>query len=295
MPNACSGFVRKDNLEMQPLTIGHSPDADDAFIFYALTHGKIDTRPYRFQHQLQDIETLNQRALREELDVSAVSVHAYAYLTDRYVLLPCGASIGKGYGPIVVTLRPTSIEGLVGKKFAVPGERTTAFLVLKLMLGPVDYEVVPFDETLEAVLSGKADAGLVIHEGQITYRDQRLYKAVDLGQWWLEETGLPLPLGANVARRALGTAVLADLARLLRESIDYALTHWEEALDYALGWGRGLDLERADRFVQMYVNHYTQEWGQEGRQALETLLERAYQAGILPMLPKIEFAGDEVR
>lgn len=279
---------------MQPLTIGHSPDADDAFIFYALTHGKIDTRPYHFHHQLQDIETLNQRALREELDVSAVSVHAYAYLTDRYVLLPCGASMGRGYGPIVVTGRPTSVEGLAGKKFAVPGERTTAFLVLKLMLGPLDYEVVPFDEILEAVLSGRADAGLVIHEGQLTYRDQQLYKVVDLGRWWWEETGLPLPLGANVARRALGAQVLDDLARLLRESIDYALTHREEALDYALGWGRGIDLERADRFVQMYVNHYTQGWGPEGHQALQTLFDRAYRAGILPVSPKIEFAGYEV-
>lgn len=279
---------------MQPLTIGHSPDADDAFMFYALTHGRIDTRPYHFQHQLQDIETLNQRALREELDVSAVSIHAYAYLTERYVLLPCGASMGKGYGPIVVTPRPISVAALAGKKFAVPGERTTAFLVLKLMLGPVDYEVVPFDETLEAVVSGKADAGLVIHEGQLTYHDRQLYKAVDLGRWWLEETGLPLPLGANVARRALGAPVLADLVRLLRESVEYALAHREEALDYALGWGRGLDLEQADRFVQMYVNHYTREWGQEGRQALRTLLDRAYQAGVLPMLPEIEFAGDEV-
>jgi 1,4-dihydroxy-6-naphthoate synthase len=276
-------------LTQRTLTIGHSPDADDAFMFYALTHGRIDTRPYRFQHELQDIETLNQRALREELDVSAVSVHAYAYLADRYVLLPCGASMGKGYGPIVVTLHPASVEGLAGKKFAVPGERTTGFLMLQLMLGPVEYEVVPFDRVLETVSEGKADAGVVIHEGQLTYRDHRLYKAADLGKWWLEETGLPLPLGANVARRDLGPEVLADVARLLRESIDYALDHRDEALDYALGWGRGLDPERADRFVQMYVNDYTRDWGEEGRKAVAALLERAYEAGVIPNRPAVEY------
>lgn len=278
-------------MSSQILTIGHSPDADDAFMFYALTHGKIDTQPYRFQHQLQDIETLNQRALREELDISAVSLHAYAYLTDRYVLLPCGASIGKGYGPIVVTPRPLPDEELAGKKFAIPGERTTAFLVLQLMLGPVEYEVVPFDGILEAVMEGKAEAGVVIHEGQLTYRDHRLYKAADLGKWWLEETGLPLPLGANVARRAWGSEVLTDVARLLRQSIDYALDHREEALDYALGWGRGLDSERADRFVQMYVNDYTRDWGEEGRWAVAALLEQAHQNGLIPNRPEIEYVN----
>jgi len=274
-------------VEAQVLTLGHSPDPDDAFMFFALTRRKIDTGPYRFQHELQDIETLNQRARREELDLTAVSLHAYAYLAEKYALLPCGASVGRGYGPIVVTRRWTDQEALADLKFAVPGTLTTAFLTLKLLLQGREfaYEVVPFDRILEAVESGQADAGLIIHEGQLTYRDHRLSNAIDLGRWWLEETGLPLPLGVNIARRSLGPETIADVTRLLRESIDYALTHREEALQYALGWGRGLDPGRGDRFVGMYVNDYTRDLGEEGRKAVATLFQRAHEAGLIPNVP----------
>ncbi len=277
----------------QLLTIGHSPDADDAFMFYAMTHGKIDCGRYEFRHQLEDIQTLNERALRGELELSAVSLHAYAYCADRYALLHCGASMGKGYGPIVVTrtkvLRDDIAADLRGKRIAVPGTMTTAFLVLRLFLGEFDYIVVPFDRIFEAVQSRQAEAGLVIHEGQLTYVEAGLARALDLGNWWLNETGLPLPLGVNVVRRDLGEPTLTEVAALMRNSIDWGLDHSEEALGYALEYGRGMDRVRAGKFVNMYVNDYTRDFGDEGRRAVIELLTRAHAQGALPTLPEIEF------
>ncbi|MCS6860613.1 MAG: hypothetical protein NZT92_09880 [Abditibacteriales bacterium] len=275
-------------MERRVLTIGHSPDADDAFMFYALTHDKIDTGAYCFRHLLEDIESLNRRCLKGELEISAVSLHAYAHIADRYALLTCGASVGKGYGPIVVRRQdaPTDLSGAI---LAIPGTLTTAFLTLKLYLKDFRYTVVPFDQILNAVKSEQVDAGLLIHEGQLTYADEGLHRVVDLGAWWLEATGLPLPLGVNVVRRDLGEAVMREVSRLMRASIDYALAHREEALSYALRYSRGLDRARGDQFVGMYVNDYTRDLGVEGRQAVDTLLSRAYAEGIIPTKPQIEF------
>jgi 1,4-dihydroxy-6-naphthoate synthase len=275
-------------LSRQVLTIGHSPDADDAFMFYALTHDKIDTGAYRFQHLLEDIETLNRRCVKGELEISAVSLHAYAHITERYALLACGASMGKGYGPIVVR-RLDSPTDLRGSTIAIPGTLTTAFLTLKLYLKDFQYTVVPFDQILDAVKNKQVDAGLLIHEGQLTYKDEGLQQVVDLGAWWLEETGLPLPLGVNVVRRDLGDAAMREVSRLMRESIDYALAHREEALSYAMQYSRGLDTARGDQFVGMYVNDYTRDFGDEGRQAVDTLLNRAYAEGIIPNKPQVDF------
>ena len=271
------------------LTIGHSPDPDDAFMFYALTHDKIETGDYRFVHHIEDIESLNRRAQRGELEITAVSLHAYAYLSERYALLACGSSTGKGYGPIVVAREPLELAALAGRTIAVPGTLTSAFLTLRLCLGEFPYVVVPFDQILDAVVEGKADAGLVIHEGQLTYVDQGLHKVADLGAWWLEETGLPLPLGVGIVRRGLGTDALPGIARSLRESIEYALDHREECLEYALTYGRGLDTGRADRFVGMYVNDYTRDFGEEGRAAVRALLTRAFEAGFIPSQPALDF------
>lgn len=279
--------------DKQVLTIGHSPDADDAFMFYAMTHGKIDCGNYQFRHQLEDIQTLNERALRGELEISAVSLHAYAHCADQYALLHCGASMGKGYGPIVVTrtrvLRDDIVADLRTKRIAVPGTMTTAFLVLRLFLGEFDYLVVPFDRIFDAVKSRQAAAGLVIHEGQITYLQEGLHLAADLGNWWLGETGLPLPLGVNVVRRNLGAAALPEIARIMRDSIAWGLDHQEEALDYALQYGRGMDRSTGSKFVNMYVNHYTRDFGAEGERAVTELLTRAHAAGALATLPAIEF------
>lgn len=258
-------------------------------MFYALTHDKIDTCGYRFEHCIEDIETLNRRAQRSELEITAVSLHAYAHLSDRYALLASGSSTGKGYGPILVARRPLGMAEMAGATIAVPGTLTTAFLVLRLYLKQFQHVVVRFDEILDAVAAGKADAGLVIHEGQLTYPDLGLQKVVDLGEWWLGETGLPLPLGVNVVRRDLGAEEMQTVARLLRESIEYALTHREECLDYSLQYGRGLDTGRADRFVGMYVNDYTRDFGEEGRAAVRELLGRAHREGAIPSLPALDF------
>ncbi|MCS7166404.1 MAG: MqnA/MqnD/SBP family protein [Gemmatales bacterium] len=276
------------------ITIGHSPDADDAFMFFALTHGKIATGDLEIRHELQDIETLNQRCLRGELEVSAVSVHAYAYVTDTYLLLPSGFSMGDRYGPIIVSRRRLDREGLRDVTIAVPGKLTTAFLALQLYLGShCSYRVIRFDEILAAVRRGEVEAGLIIHEGQLTYQQQGLELVVDLGKWWFENTGLPLPLGANIVRRDLGNEVISAIARLLRESILYALEHEEEVLDYALQYGRGLSREQGREFVRMYVNQRTLLAGPEERQAVERLLREAYSAGLIPHEPRIAFA-DEV-
>ena len=277
------------------IRVGHSPDADDAFMFYALAKGKIDTGRYRFEHELVDIETLNRRALDGELELTAVSLHAYAYLDDIYTLCSCGASIGDQYGPMVVARRSMTLGELAGAETAAPGLRTTAYLALRLCLG-VDFRhvVVPFDRILDAVTGGeyqgrRIDAGLIIHEGQLTYADQRLQLIVDTGKWWFERTGLPLPLGANAIRRDLGAKAIGDVHRLLRESIAYGLEHREEALDYAMSFSRGLDRSKADRFVDMYVNRWTLDLGPVGRQAVARLLAEGHAAGVIPRLVVPEF------
>ena len=277
---------------MEPMTIhvGHSPDPDDAFMFYALAKDKIDTGRYRFVHELVDIERLNRRALEGELELTAISIHAYAYLADRYMLCPCGASMGDGYGPLLVARDAIPMERLTERTIAVPGTWTSAFLALRLRLGAeFRYRVVPFDEILDVVAAGEheghpIDAGLVIHEGQLTYGDSQLTALEDLGRWWKDDTGLPLPLGANALRRDLGQPVLQDVNRLLRESIAYGLDHRTDALEYALQFGRGLDPRQADRFVGMYVNEWTLDFGEAGRRAVELLLRRGHEAGVVPLV-----------
>lgn len=277
-------------MTFQLITVGHSPDPDDAFMFYALAHDKIDTGNLRFRHELQDIETLNRRALRGELEVTAVSIHAYAYLLDRYALLPSGCSMGDRYGPMVVARQPMSIEQLQKVRIAVPGTLTTAFLALRLLLpGEFAYEVMPFDEILTAVAEGRFDAGLIIHEGQLTFQNQGLRPVVDLGVWWQERTGLPLPLGGNVVRRDLGPETIHQISRLLKESIRYALAHRDDALAYALQYARDMDKSLADRFVGMYVNDWTLDYGPRGREAVRHLLSEAHKAGIIPSPVAVEF------
>lgn len=274
----------------QTIRVGHSPDPDDAFMFYALTHEKIDTGPYQFRHQLEDIETLNRRALEGELELSAVSIHAYARLAGRYALLPNGCSMGDGYGPMLVARTPLTRSELPNRRIAVPGTMTTAFLVLRLYCpGEFDYVVMPFDRILDAVAAGEADAGLIIHEGQLTYRDQQLVLHADMGQWWQGETGLPLPLGGNVVRKDLGPAVMRDMARLLDQSVRYALEHRDEALAYASRYARDLGKELVDRFVGMYVNHWTVDYGAPGRQAIFELFDRAARAGLVDPGVTVEF------
>ncbi len=274
------------------IRVGHSPDPDDAFMFHALANDKIPTGKYRFTHELQDIETLNQRAFNGELELTAVSLHGYAYLTDKYALCACGASMGDNYGPMVVSRTPGPISSLHGKKIAIPGIYTTAFLALRLLLGDkFTFEVHPFDEILNLVEQGKVDAGLIIHEGQLTYQKQGLHLIVDLGCWWHDETGLPLPLGGNAIRRDLGQQGMADVTRLLKQSIEYGLKHRQEALDHAMRYGRDLDPGQADKFVGMYVNDWTLDFGEKGREAVRLLLDRAWQQKIIPNPVQLEFIG----
>ena len=281
----------------QLIRVGHSPDPDDAFMFYALAADKIDTGNYRFQHELVDIETLNRRAFSGELELTAVSLHAYAHLTDLYVLCTCGASMGDRYGPMVVAPRKCSLAELARKTIAIPGELTTAYLALRMCLATdFSHLVVPFDEILDVVAGGNyrgqaVDAGLIIHEGQLTYADQHLELILDTGQWWFRQTGLPLPLGANAIRKDLGPRTCRDVTRLLKQSIQYGLDHRREALDYALGFGRGLDRGKADRFVDMYVNHWTLDFGPRGRRAVAELLARGHAAGVIPEAITPEFVG----
>ena len=272
------------------ITVGHSPDPDDAFMFYALAHHKLDTGNLQFRHELQDIETLNRRALRGELEVTAVSIHAYAHLLDKYALLPSGCSMGDRYGPMVVARRPLAVSDLRGVRLAVPGTLTTAFLTLRLLLPEgFAHEVVPFDQILAAVAEGKYDAGLIIHEGQLTFQNQGLRLVVDLGVWWQEWTGLPLPLGGNMVRRDLGPGVIGQISRLLKESIRYALAHRDDALAYALRYARDMDRPLADRFVGMYVNDWTLDYGPRGREAVRRLLQEGYRAGVIPSAVNVEF------
>lgn len=264
-------------------------------MFYALAKGKIDTGPYRFTHELVDIETLNRRALEGELELTAVSLHAYAYLSDRYILCSCGASMGDRYGPMVVAREEMALDELAKVTIAVPGIRTTAYLALRLCLGvDFDYVLVPFDKILDVVAAGeyegrKVDAGLVIHEGQLTYADQQLKLIIDTGQWWFEHTGLPLPLGANAVRKNLGVEAIRDVHRLLHESIAFGLEHRDEALSYALSFGRGLNRAKADQFIEMYVNQWTLDFGPIGRQSVARLLSEGHKAGVIPKLIVPEF------
>jgi 1,4-dihydroxy-6-naphthoate synthase len=269
--------------------VGHSPDSDDAFMFYALAEGLIDTGDLTYQHELQDIETLNRRALKGELEVTAVSIHAYAYLADRYALLPSGSSMGDGYGPRLVARTPASLQAATGRRIAVPGLLTTAYLALKLAVPDFEAVVVPFDEIEDAVWNGTADFGLLIHEGQLTYGDTGLSLVADLGEWWLGETGLPLPLGGNVVRKDLGPALITQISRHLRASIDYALEHRSGALDHAMRFARGLDRLKADTFVGMYVNDWTQDYGDRGRTAVRALLDHGVKAGIITQPVTVEF------
>ncbi len=279
------------------IRVGHSPDSDDAFMFFALAKDKLDTGPFRFEHELVDIETLNRRAFQGELELTALSLHAYAYLDDKYLLCTCGASMGDRYGPTVVARDAAPIDDFRGRTIAIPGTLTTAYLALRLCLNAdFPYVIVPFDQILEATLAGqyqgqRIDAGLVIHEGQLTYAENRLQLIADLGVWWHEQTGLPLPLGANGIRKELTPEIVREVNRLLRESIRYGLEHRDEALDYALAFGRGLDRSRADRFVAMYVNEWTLDFGPRGRQAVAELLRRGFEAGVLPRLVEPQFVS----
>ncbi len=271
--------------------IAHSPDSDDAFMFYALTQGLLDTQGLEIRHELQDIEALNQAAFEGIYEITALSFHAYAYLADRYQLMPSGASFGDGYGPVVVAREPLSRGDLPGLKVAIPGKLTTAHLALRLWQPEVTTEIVAFDRILDAVLACEADAGVVIHEGQLTYGDLGLRAVVDLGAWWKEETGGPLPLGGNGIRRDLDPELKQRLCRLLTASIEYGLDHRREALGYAVRYARGLedDPERSDRFVGMYVNEWTRGYGEAGRRAVQRLLDRGYETGVLPQRVEAEF------
>lgn len=273
------------------LKLGHSPDSDDAFMFYGLAAGKVDAEGLTFEHLLRDIETLNQWAREGRLEVTALSVHAYATVSDRYALLNSGASMGEDYGPMVVTREPCAAEDLRGKRIAVPGLLTSAYLALRLYQPDFREVVVPFDRIMDAVSQGEVDAGLLIHEGQLTHRAAGLHTVVDLGVWWKGETGLPLPLGVNAVRRDLGDEVLGKVARALKASILYGLEHREEALAHALGYARGLDTAMADRFVGMYVNQRTVDMGDEGRRSVELFLTRGYDIGLLKAPPRVEFVG----
>ena len=276
---------------MDKIRIGHSPDSDDAFMFYALAKNLIPTEGVEVVHVIEDIESLNKRALNAELEVTAISIHAYAYVSQDYALMPCGASIGDRYGPIVISTVPMDPYKLSGKKIAIPGEMTTAYLTLQLFEPDFIPEVVPFDQILDHVKQGKADAGLIIHEGQLTYQSQGFHKIIDLGEWWHQETGLPLPLGANVIRRDLGSEKIKKITLLLKKSIQYSLSHRQEGLEYAMVYARDMesDVTLADRFVGMYVNDYTLDYGPKGRAGVQELLERGYQSGIITSSVDVDF------
>jgi 1,4-dihydroxy-6-naphthoate synthase len=273
------------------IRLGHSPDPDDAFMFWGLAKGEVDPRRFEFEHVLKDIQTLNEWALEGRLEVTAISLHAYPHVQDKYVLLPHGASMGSGYGPIVVAREKLDEGALHEVEIAVPGRMTTAFLTLQLRLGEFRWREVPFDQIMDEVLSGQADAGLLIHEGQLTYGAAGLKKIVDLGEWWLEDTGLPLPLGANVARRDLGPDTLRELSDVLAESIRAGLDNREPALEYALQFGRGLDVPQGKKFVHMYVNDLTLDMGTRGRAGLELLYRRAVEAGAIKTVPDFSVIG----
>jgi 1,4-dihydroxy-6-naphthoate synthase len=274
---------------MTTIHVAHSPDSDDAFMFYALAAGKIDTEGLTYVHELQDIETLNHRAMRGELEVTAVSIHAYAYLADRYALLPHGASMGDRYGPRLVARTPMSREEIRGKRIAIPGKLTSAYLAMRMFEPDFEAVVTPFDQIEDAVVHGKTDLGLLIHEGQLTFADQGLHLLQDLGEWWFGETGLPLPLGGNVVRKDLGTDLTQKISRHLHDSIAYGLNHRGAALDHSMQYARGLDRSKADTFVGMYVNDWTLDYGERGRRAVRDFLARGVQAGLITTPVSVEF------
>jgi len=276
-------------MEPQEIRVGHSPDADDAFMFYALTHGKIDTGNLRFREEMQDIEKLNHRAVEGELEVTALSVHAYGYVQDAYALMTCGGSFGDQVGPIVVARRPMEVGELADLRIAVPGTMTSAYLLLKLLLMNFKFEVIPFDKIMDAVKNGDVDAGLLIHEGQLTYKQEGLHKIVDLGAWWHEDTGLPVPLGVNAVRKDLGPKLMRKISDLVKASIDWGLAHRSETIAHAMKFGRGLDEETTDRFVGMYVNPLTVDMGAKGREGVKRLLTRGYHAALVPRPSHLEF------
>jgi 1,4-dihydroxy-6-naphthoate synthase len=281
-------------MEKQRLTLGHSPDPDDAFMFYGLARDLVPTRGFAFEHILQDIQTLNERATRGELDISAISIHAYAYVSGQYALLPSGASMGDGYGPMLVSKNPFTKSELASKKIAVPGTMTSAFLALQLWLGKpaveIDFVVVPFDQIFSALHSGQAEVGLIIHEGQLTYQKEGLAVCQDLGVWWGEETGgLPLPLGGNVIHKRFAPGVRKTISDILTASIQFSLDHREEAVRHALQYARDMGLDLADRFVGMYVNHWTLDYGEKGREAIRQFLGRAHERGLIPHRQDLEF------
>jgi len=277
---------------VRDISIAHSPDSDDAFMFYGLATNKVRVPGYRFNHTLTDIETLNHKAINEQFyDVTAISFHAYPYLQDNYTLMACGGSVGEDYGPMIVASKNYTLDEVKKLKIAVPGTLTTAYLTLKLFAPDVETEVVEFDKIIPAVVAGKYDAGLIIHEGQLTYGQDGLTKILDLGVWWREQTGLPLPLGGNAIRRSLGPEVQLITTNALRDSIQHALDHREAALDYAMQFARDLDPALANRFVGMYVNERTLNYGEDGREAIRKLLEMGYERGIIPHKAKVDFVG----
>ncbi len=271
------------------LRVGHSPDPDDAFMFYALAHGQVKVRDYKIEHVMEDIQSLNARAMKGDLEVTAVSAHAFPYLEGKYHILNSGSSVGRGYGPILVATVPRGLGSLTGKRIAVPGLLTTAYLLLRLRLKEFDAVVVPFDEIPDAVLRGDVAAGLVIHEGQLTYRDMGLHLVESMGTWWERDTGLPLPLGLDLVRADLGDELCSEIGRALKESVDYARAHEDDALTYAMQFGRGIERETAREFVRMYVNDDTADMGAEGREALQLLWKRGTEAGITPPVGEVRF------
>lgn len=278
------------------ITIAHSPDSDDAFMFYGLATNKVRVRGLKFTHTLCDIETLNRKAMGEDglYDVTAISFHAYPYIQDKYALLPTGGSVGDGYGPMIVAHKAFTLDEIKQVKIAVPGTLTTAYLALKLLSPEIQTEVVPFDQIIPQVLEGKYQAGLIIHEGQLTYSKSGLFRVIDLGKWWLDTQQLPLPLGGNVIRRGLGPQLMTEVAAAIRESIQYSLDHRDEALEYAMQFARDLDTQLADKFVGMYVNDRTLDYRSDGRKAVERLLEMGYNAGVIPTKAKVDWVNDVI-
>ena len=277
------------SIPVRDISVAHSPDSDDAFMFYGLATNKVRVPGLKFNHTLADIETLNRKAMDGVYDVTAISFHAYPYIQDKYALMPCGGSVGEKYGPMVVAPRAFGLEELKRTKVAIPGTLTTAYLALKLFAPKIETVVVPFDQIIPQVVAGKYEAGLIIHEGQLTYESSGLHRILDLGRWWGDLTGLPLPLGGNAIRRELGAELIASINKALRDSIQYALDHREEALAYAMQFARNLDHQMADRFVGMYVNARTLDYGDDGKEAVEKLLGMGYRAGIIPHNPRVEF------
>jgi 1,4-dihydroxy-6-naphthoate synthase len=284
--------MRSAEKTIREIKVAHSPDSDDAFMFYGMATNKVRVPGVKFTHTLCDIETLNRKALEGYYDITAISFHAYPYLQDKYAIMPSGGSVGEGYGPMIVASRNIPVEEIADIKIAVPGTMTTAYLALKLFAPDVVTEVVPFDEIIPKVLEGKYEAGLIIHEGQLTFNKVGLHRIVDMGKWWRDLTGMPLPLGGNAIKRDLGSALINSCCNALRDSIQYALDNREEALQYAMQFARDLDVQQADKFVGMYVNERTLDYGKDGREAISKLLEMGYERGIIPNKPNVEFVGD---